>query len=78
MSRVLLFALMLTAASMTSFGQAATPAKYPCIVTDLRLTAQTETIPMTTFFTPKTDGIYRVSHQAFQDARSFYAIHHWH
>jgi hypothetical protein len=61
MSRVLLFALMLTATSMTSFGQAATPAKYPHIVTDLRLTAQTETIPITTFFTPKTDGIYRVS-----------------
>lgn len=49
MSRVLLFALMLTATSMTSFGQAATPAKYPRIVTDLRLTAQTETIPMTRF-----------------------------
>jgi hypothetical protein len=61
MSRVLLFALMLTATSMTSFGQAATPAKYPRTVTDLRLTAQTETISMTTFFTPKTDGIYQVS-----------------
>lgn len=30
-------------------------------MTELRLRGQTETIPMTTFFTPKTDGIYRVS-----------------
>jgi hypothetical protein len=40
MSTVLLFALMLTATSMTSFGQATTPDKYPRTVTDLRLTAQ--------------------------------------
>jgi hypothetical protein len=62
MSTVLLFALMLTATSMTSFGQATTPDKYPRTVTDLRLTAQTETISMTTFFTPKTDGIYQFLH----------------
>src|SRR5947208_15305490 len=36
-SSVLLFALMLTATSMASFGQAAAPAKYPRVVTELHL-----------------------------------------
>jgi hypothetical protein len=61
MTRALLFALVLTSASPGSSGEVATPAKYPRVVTELRLRAQTETIPTTTFFTPKTDGIYRVS-----------------
>src|SRR5207245_3006295 len=40
MSRVLLFALMLTATSMASFGQAAAPAKYPRVVTELHLISE--------------------------------------
>ncbi|HYU46258.1 MAG TPA: hypothetical protein VEK84_08795 [Terriglobales bacterium] len=61
MIRALLFALMLTSASLNGFGQAATSAKYPRVVTELSVTRQSETIPITPFFTPKTDGIYQVS-----------------
>jgi len=51
MTRALVFARVLTSAFPGSSGQVATPAKYPRVVTELRLGTQTETIPTTTFFT---------------------------
>jgi hypothetical protein len=79
MGRALLFTLLVTSASLNTFGQAATSAKYPRVVTELSVTKQSETIPMTTFYTPKTNGIYRVSAYmaltpAVQGCNAFWAL----
>lgn len=54
--------LLLLAISNTKFAGASPPARHsPEIVASVELTGQTTAIPSTTLFTPKTDGLYRIS-----------------
>jgi hypothetical protein len=52
--------LVLLAASASCFGQSSVPL-YPRVVAKVSLTGQTAAIPTTTIFTPKANGLYRIS-----------------
>jgi len=58
MKRVLLILAIWSAMSVVALAQCAA---MPCVVATTSLTKQTHGIPPTTFFTPATDGMFRIS-----------------